>query len=169
MNTPTPAGNAGKTSPSRTTTAKARAVAQKTAKPGAQAMDKPARPAGKVSVSKPAAAPAATPTTAKPAASKPVASKAAASRPVKAESAKAERKKVKADKPKVVRDSFSIPKAEYAQLAELKKRGVMLGLEVKKSELLRAGLLLLSACSDAAFRKAMAQVPTLKTGRPGKD
>lgn len=168
MSTATPAGNAGKTTPSRTT-GKSQTVAQKTAKPGAQAMDKPARPAGKVSASTPAAAPAAAPTAAKPLTSKPVDSKAAASRPVKAEPTKAERKKVKADKPKVVRDSFSIPKAEYAQLAELKKRGVTLGLEVKKSELLRAGLLLLSASSDTAFRKAMAQVPTLKTGRPGKD
>jgi hypothetical protein len=44
-----------------------------------------------------------------------------------------------------------------------------LGLEVKKSELIRAGLLLLNSASDAAFKKALANVPTLKTGRPGKN
>jgi len=43
-----------------------------------------------------------------------------------------------------------------------------LGLEIKKGELIRAGLALLSATSDAAFRKALGNVPTLKTGRPGK-
>ena len=69
---------------------------------------------------------------------------------------------------KVVRDSFTIPKAEYAQIAAMKKRAMGLGLEIKKGELIRAGLALLSATSDAAFRKALGNVPTLKTGRPGK-
>ena len=68
----------------------------------------------------------------------------------------------------MVRDSFTIPKAEYAQIAALKKRAMDLGQEVKKSELLRAGLLLLTSASDATLRKALGNVPTLKTGRPGK-
>lgn len=82
---------------------------------------------------------------------------------------KTEKKKIKAEKIKVVRDSFTIPKAEYVQIADLKKRALDLGLEVKKSELLRAGLLLLTGCSDAALRKALGNVPTLKTGRPQKN
>lgn len=82
---------------------------------------------------------------------------------------KGERKKDKAEKVKVVRDSFTIPKAEYVQIAALKKRAMDLGQEIKKSELLRAGLLLLTSASDAALRKALGNVPTLKTGRPGKD
>ncbi len=82
--------------------------------------------------------------------------------------AKNEKKKDKPEKVKVVRDSFTIPKSEYAAIAELKKRALAQGSEVKKSELLRAGLMLLAAASDAAFGKALAQVPTLKTGRPGK-
>ena len=81
---------------------------------------------------------------------------------------KTDKKKEKTEKVKVVRDSFTIPKTEYAQIAAMKKRAMALGLEVKKSELLRAGLALLSATSDAAFRKALGNVPTLKTGRPGK-
>jgi hypothetical protein len=104
------------------------------------------------------------------------AGKAAAPAPTKAVTAKpapltppkADKKKDKAEKVKVVRDSFTIPKTEYVQIAAMKKRAMALGLEVKKSELLRAGLALLSATSDAAFRKAMGNVPTLKTGRPGK-
>ena len=81
---------------------------------------------------------------------------------------KAEKKKDKPEKVKVVRDSFTIPKGEYSQISALKERGLKLGLEVKKSELIRAGLMLLTSASDAALRKALANVPTLKTGRPGK-
>ena len=74
----------------------------------------------------------------------------------------------KTKKIKVVRDSFTIPKNEFAQIAEMKKKAMGLGIDIKKSELIRAGLLLLTAMSDAAFKKALANVPTLKTGRPGK-
>ena len=93
--------------------------------------------------------------------------KTAAPQSVKPAAPKAD-KKGKPEKVKVVRDSFTIPKSEYAAIAELKKRALAQGSEVKKSELLRAGLMLLAAASDAAFGKALAQVPTLKTGRPGK-
>jgi hypothetical protein len=71
-------------------------------------------------------------------------------------------------KVKVVRDSFTIPKNEFVQLAEMKKKALGLGMDIKKSELLRAGLMLLSATTDTAFKKALSNVPTLKTGRPGK-
>lgn len=69
-------------------------------------------------------------------------------------------------KPKLVRDSFSIPKTEYAAIDALKTRAVSLGATVKKSELLRAGLMALQGMGDAAFKRALAAVPTLKTGRP---
>jgi len=72
-------------------------------------------------------------------------------------------------KVKVVRDSFTIPKNEFAQLGEMKKKALALGLEIKKSELIRAGLMLLNSATDAAFKKALVAVPTLKTGRPGKN
>ncbi len=71
-------------------------------------------------------------------------------------------------KVKVVRDSFTIPKNEFVQLAEMKKKAMGLGIEIKKSELLRAGLMMLSAATDSAFKKALSNVPTMKTGRPGK-
>ncbi len=69
-------------------------------------------------------------------------------------------------KPKLVRDSFTIPKAEFASIDLLKTRAIALGTSVKKSELLRAGLMLLSGSNDAALKAALAAVPTLKTGRP---
>lgn len=87
---------------------------------------------------------------------------------VKVASSKTDKKKDKTEKVKVVRDSFTIPKNEFTQIAALKKRAMALGQEVKKSELIRAGLLLLGSQNDAALLKALAAVPTLKTGRPGK-
>lgn len=69
-------------------------------------------------------------------------------------------------KPKLVRDSFTIPKGEFVAIDALKTRAISLGTSVKKSELLRAGLMVLQGLSDAAFKAALTAVPTLKTGRP---
>ena len=77
----------------------------------------------------------------------------------------------KADKPKkvkMVRDSFTMPETDYSQLAELKKKCLLSGIHVKKSELLRAGLVSLSKLSNSALLKAVEQVEKLKTGRPTK-
>jgi hypothetical protein len=119
---------------------------------------------------KPTPAPAPAPVKASRTVKKSVATAPATSpKPAPVSPAKTEKKKDKPEKVKVVRDSFTIPKVEYAQLAAMKKRAMDMGLEIKKSELLRAGLAMLSATSDAAFRKAVGNVPTLKTGRPGKN
>jgi hypothetical protein len=77
-----------------------------------------------------------------------------------------EKSKTPVKKAKLVRDSFTIPKTEYAAIDELKTRAVTLGTSVKKGELLRAGLMALQALSDAAYKRALAVVPALKTGRP---
>jgi hypothetical protein len=77
-------------------------------------------------------------------------------------------KPAKEKKVKVVRDSFTLPKTELLQIADMKKRAMALGVEVKKSELIRAGLQALSTLSDAPFKKALGNVPTIKTGRPAK-
>ena len=80
-------------------------------------------------------------------------------------------KPAKTDKPKkikMVRDSFTMPENDYALLAELKKKCLQASVHVKKSELLRAGLLGLSKLSEAALIKAVEQVEKIKTGRPAK-
>ena len=69
-------------------------------------------------------------------------------------------------KHKLVRDSFTIPKAEYAVLEGLKARAADLKRPTKKSELLRAGIAALNAMTDKAFLAALSGVPSLKTGRP---
>ncbi len=70
---------------------------------------------------------------------------------------------------KLVRDSFSLPKTEYASIDALKKRAMGMGVSVKKSELLRAGLMWLNGASDSALKAALSAVPTLKTGRPAAE
>lgn len=86
-----------------------------------------------------------------------------AAKPVPAPKAE---KSVKAKKPKLVRDSFTIPKTEYVVLDELKQRATQLARPIKKSELLRAGIKALAAMSDTGFLAALDQVPAIKTGRP---
>jgi hypothetical protein len=83
-----------------------------------------------------------------------------------APAAEAVAKPPKPNKPKLVRDSFTMPKDEYQVLDVLKRRALGLERSVRKSELLRAGVQALEAMSDRAFLKAIAAVPTLKTGRP---
>ncbi len=71
-------------------------------------------------------------------------------------------------KEKTIRDSFNMPAADYALIAALKKRALAAQREVKKSELLRAGVRLLAAMSDEALHLALAALPSIKTGRPRK-
>lgn len=72
----------------------------------------------------------------------------------------------KSKKQKVVRDSFTMPKTEYEHIARLKLQCVNAGITVKKSELLRAGLLALGRLSSADLVKAISVLDTVKTGRP---
>ena len=99
----------------------------------------------------------------KTAAKKPVSTKKTTTRKVAAPA-----KPAKVKKPKLVRDSFTIPKDEYAALAELKQRSAKLAQPAKKSELLRAGIKALTALSDKALLGALKAVPSIQTGRPKK-
>ena len=76
--------------------------------------------------------------------------------------------KTKAKKPKLVRDSFTIPKPEYLVLDALKARAIAIASPAKKGELLRAGIKALAAMSDSALLAALKAVPAIKTGRPVK-
>ena len=75
----------------------------------------------------------------------------------------------KRKKPKLVRDGFTMPEPDYALLATLKKRALQAGREVKKSELLRAGLRALAAMPEAAYLGALEGVERIKPGRPAAD
>ena len=152
----------------------AEALGLKTTTSKKPAENKPAaiKPAATVpAADKPIAKPAAlTPT--KPVQSKTPAKKAASPAKPKTTAAKKTVKNVtKKDKPekiKMERDSFTMPKDEYAQITLLKARLTSLGQPAKKSELLRAGIKLLAAMSDNTLKTTLAKIPVIKTGRPNK-
>lgn len=135
--------------------------------PQAAATVKPKAPA------KPAAKPATTqakvqPKTQAKASAKPAAAKPARKSATKTAAADKKAKQPKPPKVKMERDSFTMPKDEYAKLAALKARLQTLGQPAKKSELLRAGVMLLAAMSDNTLKATLAKVPAIKTGRPKK-
>ncbi len=128
------------------------------------------KPAAAKPLTKPAAVSAPKPLAkaAKPAAKpvKPVAASKPAEKPV-AKAAK-EAKVLKKPKLKVVRDSFTMPEAEYAVLGLVKKAALKAGFEIKKSELLRVGVALISKVDMPTLKGVLASLPQLKTGRPKK-
>ena len=77
-------------------------------------------------------------------------------------------KKQTPKKIKLIRDSFSIPETDYVLFATLKQRALAAGIDVKKSEVLRAALATLAKLDDAALVAAIGLVERIKTGRPKK-
>jgi hypothetical protein len=69
---------------------------------------------------------------------------------------------------KIVRDSFTMPVEDYKLLSELKKTCLSKGIEVKKSELLRAGLRSLAQMNLTTLKKQLSELSEIKTGRPPK-
>ncbi len=67
---------------------------------------------------------------------------------------------------KLVRDSFTMPQADFDQIDALKARALAFLRPAKKSELLRAGLQALSALGDSELKAALESLSPLKVGRP---
>jgi hypothetical protein len=119
----------------------------------------------------PKAAPKAAPMAASKAAPKPVGKPATkAAPPAKPPKAAKEPKAAKPPKvrQKPVRDSFTMPEADFSLVATLKARALAAKRETKKSELLRAGLHALAAMDSAALLAALQALEPIKTGRPKK-
>jgi hypothetical protein len=133
--------------------------------PKAAPVAKPAPAAKSTATTKPTATAAAKPKAPAKAIAKSTATKTAKKPAKKAAPAD---KKVKQPKVKMERDSFTMPKEEYAQITVLKARLQTIGQPAKKSELLRAGVMLLAAMSDNTLKATLAKVPAIKTGRPKK-
>jgi len=75
-------------------------------------------------------------------------------------------KKRKPAKTKVIRDSFSFPEQDYVKISELKKACLAAGMHVKKGEILRAGLLMLTKLSLTELIQTLELVEKIQTGRP---
>ena len=74
----------------------------------------------------------------------------------------------KVSREKIIRDSFTMPVDDYNILSELKKKCLSKGIEVKKSELLRAGLKSLTQMNISTLKKQLSGLSEIKTGRPPK-
>jgi hypothetical protein len=129
------------------------------AKAAAPAADVPKKKGSANKAPKANAAVKAAPAKAEPAAAKADAAPAKAANGTKATRAKKE---------KVVRDSFTMPKSDYQKIAALKQKCLAAGVSVKKSEILRAGLLMLESAAEKRLLAAVAAVEQVKTGRPTK-
>ena len=117
------------------------------AKPVTKAASKPpVRRAAKAAPSK-AATPARAPT--------PPAAMPKADKPAKA-------------RPRLVRDSFTMPDQDFKLIGTLKARALDAKRPAKKSELLRAGLHVLEGLGAAALIAALDRLMPLKAGRPKK-
>ena len=117
---------------------------------------KPAAPA-KQPVAKPVAKPAAKPVV------KPLA------KPVAKAPTKAVEKSLKpllAKKPKLVRDSFTLPQADHDLIKQCKKIAVTSGRETKKSEVIRAAMQSFAAMSQAQQLAAYTKLEPIAVGRP---
>jgi hypothetical protein len=77
-------------------------------------------------------------------------------------------KRTKPAKQKRVRDSFAMPRQDFALIAMLKGRMLRFGRPTRKSELLRAGLHALTALPDEALAAAVAELAPVKARRPKK-
>ncbi|WP_082584036.1 hypothetical protein [Noviherbaspirillum sp. Root189] len=84
------------------------------------------------------------------------------------EGAKPGETREKTKKTKLVRDSFTMPEAEYAVLGDVKKTCLKAGIAVKKSELLRVGVALIRQLDTAKLKEELDRLPVLKAGRPKK-
>lgn len=62
-------------------------------------------------------------------------------------------------KQQTVREKFALPASEYEQLLDLKARLAEKGSPVKKSELVRAGLMLLAALDDDELTAVLTRLP----------
>lgn len=76
--------------------------------------------------------------------------------------------KTAASRDKLVRDSFTMPRADYALIQALKDRAMGFRRPTKKSELLRAGLQAMNALNDRQLQALLSAMPELKAGRPSK-
>lgn len=77
-------------------------------------------------------------------------------------------KPAKAKKPKLIRHKVTMPEVEYARIGILKKRMASFGGDVNRSELMRAGLALLSTLGDTELATVMAHFGRSRTKRKVK-
>jgi hypothetical protein len=128
---------------------------------------KPAsKPASKPPVRRAAKATAPTQAPTPPAAMPKMPTPAKLPTPMRAKATKAD--KPAKTRPRLVRDSFTMPDQDFKLIGTLKARALDAKRPAKKSELLRAGLHVLEGLGAAALITALDRLMPLKAGRPKK-
>lgn len=67
---------------------------------------------------------------------------------------------------RVVRDSFSMPEAEYQTVAAVQKRMIKKERVVSKSEVMRAAFAVLNRLNDKELLEIFDSLPKVRPGRP---
>ena len=74
--------------------------------------------------------------------------------------------KPKAVRPKIIRDSFTLPEDDYMLLGIIKQECMRSGIDTNKSEIVRAGLKILATMNRGELKEAFRRVEKIKAGRP---
>lgn len=74
-------------------------------------------------------------------------------------------KKVRVEKVKVVRDTFSMPVSDYELIQLIQDSWLKFGISATRSEIIRAGLAVLSGTGKLEVEKTLAGLVKLKPGR----
>ena len=69
----------------------------------------------------------------------------------------------------VKRDAFTLPIEDLELIQLLRKKCMMHGVDMNKSEIIRTGIHALQAMKEADLIKIASELPKIKTGRPSKD
>ena len=70
---------------------------------------------------------------------------------------------------KLVRETFSMPASDFHLIEKIRDRDPALAARSTKSEIVRAGIHVLSGMSDQDLEQTLTQIERLKTGRPGRN
>lgn len=67
---------------------------------------------------------------------------------------------------KVVREAFTLPENEQQQIEVIRERALQQAIYATKSEVMRAGLLLVAELDDQQLMQLLERVEKIRTGRP---
>lgn len=67
---------------------------------------------------------------------------------------------------KIVREAFTLPENEQEQIEAIRERALRQAVFATKSEVMRAGLLLVSELNDQELTQVLERVEKVRTGRP---
>ena len=74
-------------------------------------------------------------------------------------------KKVPKGESSIVRETFSLPPADSADIEAVRRRGAAAGVMLNRSEVVRAGIAALLKIDELTFNEVVSGVPKLKSGR----